>query len=205
MSYSDWEENFTVYAINNVTEYDSDGDEVLDAMYLYIDKITSGSLLPNHPYLIKAKSTGTKQITVNDAMLYSSTNLESPFCMTMRTKFTFNGIYNRTAIGTANYAFSGGTLKRPNSNSVELGSFRWYMSVENRSSQWNPMVDAPVNVKVMIIGEDEEEETDMAQLMGTDKQPTAYYSASGVRSTTPVRGLNIVKMRDGSIRKTIVK
>ncbi len=35
--------------------------------------------------------------------------------------------------------------------------------------------------------------------------PVAYYDLKGIRLTEPVKGINIVKMSDGSARKLIVK
>lgn len=39
---------------------------------------------------------------------------------------------------------------------------------------------------------------------GSD-EPEGYYNLQGVRSETPWIGINIVKMKDGSVRKVIVK
>lgn len=48
------------------------------------------------------------------------------------------------------------------------------------------------------------DKTNVSEIASEDVYPVEYYSISGARLSSPQRGLNIVKMSDGSVRKLIV-
>ena len=50
-----------------------------------------------------------------------------------------------------------------------------------------------------------EEATGIEKANGTTATPTAYYSLNGVRLDAPVKGINIVRMSDGTTRKIMIK
>lgn len=49
------------------------------------------------------------------------------------------------------------------------------------------------------------EETTAVNSLSTTATPAEYYSANGVKVAAPQKGMNIVKMSDGSVKKVIVK
>ncbi len=162
MSYEDWADQFDVYTINCMAEFDSDKDEIMDKLYLYVEKVTEGKTLrANYPYLIKAKEAGVKTISLHNTTLFAADNLHTIECSTMKYSYTFIGTYN-TVTNMADmgaYAIAGGVPKQAGSNSATLAPYRWYMLVNKKESQF-ANEDTPQNLEVKIQDlEDEEEET----------------------------------------------
>ena len=69
--------------------------------------------------------------------------------------------------------------------------------------------DGASNIKGYIFSFDEEEEEDPTaiQQMETDAEATivGIYSLSGARQNSLQRGMNIIRMSDGSVKKVLVK
>ena len=114
MSYDDWKDDFEVARINAFYEYDKNEDGVVDKLVLELMPVKEGNgdLRPNYPYLIKAKTTGSKTITLTNATLYR-TEQNSIDCSTVETKYTFTGTYQKmNGLKSAGcYFMSGGGLK----------------------------------------------------------------------------------------------
>ena len=153
LSYDDWKDDFEVARINAFYEYDTDDDGMVDEVDLEIFKVQEGNgdLRPNYPYLIKAKATGEKTLTLTDATLYV-TEENSIDCATVDTKYTFTGTYQKVnGMKTAGYYFmSGGSLKTASNDEVALGAFRWYMKAESRGSAF---LERPANINIRVVGE----------------------------------------------------
>ena len=153
LTYEDWKEDFEVARINAFYEYDTDDDGVVDEVDLEIFKVQEGNgdLRPDYPYLIKAKETGEKTLTLTGATLYV-TEENSIDCATVDTKYTFTGTYQKVnGMKTAGYYFmSGGSLKTASNDEVALGAFRWYMKAESRGSAF---LERPVNINIRVVGE----------------------------------------------------
>ena len=157
MSYDDWKNDFDIAYINGIRQYDKNDDGAIDETIMDIIKIKNGSLLPNTPYLIKAKTTGEKTITVNNATLYKAEE-NSIDCRTTIAEYTFTGTYNTipasTLIENNYYAMGGGSLVITDGTS-DLKPFRWYMKIDARSPMYNISLDA----KTITINEIGEEDT----------------------------------------------
>lgn len=199
LSYDEWKDEFDVAKINNVHMYDRDNDGVVEDMELEVVKVTSGTLKPNNPYLIRAKEIGEKIITKNDAMLYATEN-NSISCASTEMKFNFTGTYDaisqNTLEGMDARFLSGGRLVKPGSN---LGSFRWYMTIENLGGQ--VISDAAMSkMNVVCINDDDITEVKVVGL-DNDAMPVLYIGIDGKQSTIPRKGLNIVRYSDGTVRK----
>lgn len=65
--------------------------------------------------------------------------------------------------------------------------------------------DAPLENDVKVVILTEEESTAISGITSADAQPTAVYDISGAQRNGMQRGLNLVKMSDGTVRKVIVK
>ena len=157
MSYNDWKEDFEVAYINNIRQLDKDDDGVIDETIMDIVKITNGSLIPNTPYLIRAKNTGEYTIKVTDATLYKATQ-NSIDCRTTIAEYTFTGTYDTipasTLIANDYYAMGGGSLVMTDGTS-NLKPYRWYMKIESRSPMYNIYNNAK-SITISVIGKDEE-------------------------------------------------
>lgn len=189
MSYNDWKDDFDVARINAFYEYDTDNDGIVDKQILEVLPVTAGigDLKPNTPYMIRAKATGEKTITVRDATLYM-TEEKSYECSTMETKYTFTGTYEKkTGLKTDGYYFmSGGSLKTASSDATALGAFRWYMKPESKGG----MLIAPnAEIKIRVIGEEDEEDATGILAPATDA-PARIFTLDGRQlNTTTTDGL----------------
>lgn len=190
MSYNDWKDNFDIAYINGIRQQDTDGDGVIDYQAMDVVKITNGALKPNTPYMIKAKTTGEKTITVNDATLYAASE-NSIDCSTTVAKYTFTGIYSTiesaTMLSNNYWAMGGGTLRPCNS---DLKPYRWYMSIESR----DPMVVLPsgsnARININVIGE-EDETTGIKTIYDDVNGNVECYDILGRKVSDSYKGLNI--------------
>lgn len=55
ISYDDWKGDFDVAYINGIRQPDTNDDNVIDETIMDVYRIESGSLIPNTPYLIRAR------------------------------------------------------------------------------------------------------------------------------------------------------
>lgn len=139
MGYDDWKDEFDVAYINGIRQIDTNNDNIIDKTIMDIEKIEEGSLIPNTPYLIKAKITGKKTVTINDVTLYPAED-NSIDCSTTIAKYTFTGTYSTipAAVLLENeyYAMGGGAIIMTDGVS-NLKPYRWYVKAEARSPMYN--------------------------------------------------------------------
>ena len=204
MSYDEWKDDFDVAEINNFHEYDDNEDGKVDRTVLEIFYVKEGSTLPNTPYLIRAKETGTKVISLVNTTLYAAEE-NSIDCSSVRTKYTFTGTYTGVSgeemYGSGYYALDGGILSQQSSANVSLGSFRWYLKPESRTGNYA----APQKISVRVIGEIDGEITNIAEATVNNRQEE-YYNLEGVRiNRAEATGIYIVRYADGRMKKVIKK
>lgn len=205
MSYGEWKDDFDVAEINNFHEYDDDEDGMVDRTTLEVLYVKSGSTLPNMPYLIRAKQTGTKTITASNTSLYPTAS-NSIDCSSVRTKYTFTGTYTGVSgtemYGNGYYALAGGVLSHPSSSDVSLGTYRWYLKPESRTDNYT----APSrHIAVRVMGEEGEEVTGVAHL-SVSTEPAEYYNLRGEKvNPSQASGICIVRYADGRVKKVVLK
>ena len=173
MSYRDWKDDFEVAYVNSIRQLDRDDDGAIDETIMDVVKIKSGSLIPNTPYLIRAKTTGEKKISVTNAVLYKSEE-NSIDCRTTIAEYTFTGTYNAipasTLIANDYYAMGGGALIMTDGSSG-LNPYRWYMKIEPRSPMYN-VSNAAKTITINVVGE--EETTGVEELRVTNDKSPVY-------------------------------
>ena len=173
LKYDDWKDDFDMAYINAVRQYDNNQDDVIDETVVEIVKMKSGSTMPNMPYLIRAKSTGEKTISVENAIVYAAEENDVD-CSTTIAKYTFTGTYNRLSYAVLNennfYAMGDGKLIH--SNGSELKPFRWYMKAESRNSRYN-MSNAAKAITLKVLDE-ESETTGVSELRMTNDELPVY-------------------------------
>ena len=164
MSYDDWKDDFDVGRIVAYYPfYDEDG--TLLRADLILAYVKSGSLIPNHPYFIKSKSTGTKTITLTNATLYPSEE-NSIDCSTVETRCTFTGTY--TSVQREGLLVMGGGTLGSLGNAT-LSPMRWYMVIKGRNNQ---IVLPPSNIKIRAV--DDFEATAILQQLSERRANTVY-------------------------------
>lgn len=192
----DFLEEFEVADLNDVRQYDRNDDGVKDDMVIEAFKVKSGVLEANYPYLIRAKVPGEKVISVTNSTLYATKEV-SIDCSSIYENFTFTGTYTRIASSElpqseGYYALSGGNWS-PVKEGTSLGSFRFYLKVDNRN-QNAPIANAP-SIRMRIVDEygNEEESTNVENLEFELKDSkTIVYDLQGRRVENPVGGIYIV-------------
>ena len=204
MSYNDWCDKFEVAKLLNIHSYDNNNDGQIDALTLEIVVIKDGTLKENHPYMIKAKTTGEQTISVPNADIYpAATN--SIQCASTEYTYDFNGVYeNKSGIkGIGGYIMSGGILAKPSSEATVVKPYRWYMQITSKEGQ---IVTPVSSAKVVVIDIDgDAETTDINSINENTSTVNAIYNTNGVQLPSLRQGLNIIKMSDGTTKKIFIK
>ena len=200
MSYEDWSADFDVAKINDIHQFDINGDgdfsdEGVDKTIMEMLIVNSGSLKPNHPYLIRAKAKGQKTITVKNAVLMPAQS-KSIDCSSVEQKYVFTGTYNvidgETMVAGKHYAMSGGGVKYTSSTANSLKPFRWYMQIQNRDGQ---VVQDVSEVKVVVRGEDDWGATGIDEI-DTEANIYTIYSIDG-RAVRSIKATTIEEATHG--------
>lgn len=201
--------DFDVASIQNFHEY-ADENGNIQNLTLEVRYVRSGTLKANHPYLVRPKSVGEKNIVINNALLARSENT-SIVCQSVERRYTFTGTYQPMRnLFTSDYLFmTGGSLLKAADDETELKAQRWYLAIENLGSQVEN-VPVPVlakGINISVIGDDATGIEDIKVV----KTPVGGTNAIGVydlqgRSLLGIsRGLNIVRQSDGKVKKIMVK
>ena len=183
-------DKYEVAYINAIHSYDEDDNGEIDRMSMEVIKLREGTLHANHPYLIKARTTAAKQmsITVENTTLYKAES-RTLDCSSVYTKFEITGIYEKmTSAQLAGcYALSGGSWKNLTSGST-LNPFRLYLRVSSREGSPVKLSEAAL-ARIGIHVQGEETATSVEErLMQKQHKTDAVYDLSGRRVTSPKKG-----------------
>lgn len=201
MSYDDWKDKFDVAKLLNIHTYDRDEDGQIEEMTVEIIQVKEGTLKENHPYLIRAKETGTQTITINDATIYPAES-NSIQCASTENICDFRGAYVKTDVPyEGGYVLKSGEFRK-SSATATINPHRFYLQITSKGGQ---LVNIS-NAKIIEVDEfGIEETTDINSVESDQTNVTAVYNANGIKQTSTKQGLNIVKMADGTIKKIFVK
>ena len=191
LDYEEWCDDFDIAKIHNFIEYDDDENGEFDRTYLVVLKKNSGSTKANYPYLIRAKETGVKTLTLVNKTLEPA-EINSVECGSTVNIYTFTGSYTPVTDMYANgyYALSGGALNKANSASVVLGAQRWYMDITPRATEYGSGTKAQ-SIKIVVDGEDETEGITAPSSSPKGESPVAY-DLMGRSVKGAVKGISIV-------------
>ncbi len=208
MSYDDWKDNFEVAKLLTIHSYDMDGDGEIDKMKFEFVKVKKGTLRENHPYLIRAIQTGEKTISLKNTDVYAAES-KTIECSSTEQVYKFTGVYEpQTGLKSKGYyVMGGGSLGLPTSDALSMGAYRWYMQIVDKESQ---VIVTPVqSAKIVVVDSMDDGETtgitvleSAASAQDADKE--AIYDASGMRQQSMRKGLNIIKMPNGKVKKVFV-
>ena len=183
-------DKYEVAYINAIHSYDEDDNGEIDRMSMEVIKLREGILHANHPYLIKARTTAAKQmsITVENTTLHKAES-RTLDCSSVYTKFEITGVYEKmTSAQLAGcYALSGGSWKNLSSGS-SLNPFRLYLRVSSREGSPVKLSKAAL-ARIGIHVQGEETATSVEErLMQKQHKANAVYDLSGRRITNPKKG-----------------
>lgn len=195
-------EEFELAYINAARQYDYDDDGTIDELTIEIFKVKSGTLRANHPYLIRAKETGVKTITVNEATLYA-TAANQVDCSTTSLSFTFKGAYKTLTYNDIYDCrlLGGGKWNTPTSTTT-MKPMRFYLKIASRGNeQVLPASSSATPIRMTVWGEDGET-TDIDDLQIADSEPAnqTIFDMQGRPVEQPESGMYIINGK-----KVIVK
>ena len=190
MSYDEWKNDCDIAKIVNVIQYDDNEDGDFDRTYLVVRHLTTGSIKPNCPYLVRAKQKGTCVLYLGERTLKPAEDA-SVECRSTECIYTFTGTYTGVADMEAKgyYALVGGSLKQAASSEVPLNPQRWYLNVESIEDDYNAATKAQ-SIRILVEGEDDTEGINGLAPKVMDAQ--SVFDLMGRRMMAPVKGINIV-------------
>lgn len=208
ISYGDWEENFEIAAISNIQQYDDDGNGLFDRMYLEIYTVKNETLLPNHPYLIRAKNPGKKTIRVFNKTLYATAEANID-CSSVDDRFVFSGTYNEFVSDNnlAMYSVKANELSLISS----VGAFRWYMLIEKRNSQFaektemQKMPSFTITLKESLDGLRESPKIVRKKAPKRNENSKLYSVTGRLVTQKSSHSIYFMQMKDGSSRRVIIQ
>ena len=179
LNYEDWKDDFEIAYINAISQEDNNDDGKIDKTVLEFVKITGGSTAPNTPYLIRAKKTGEKTISVENTTVYPAEK-NSIDCSTTTATFTFTGIYNDISsylslMVNTFYVIDGDKLSRA-TISKHPKAFQWYMTIKSRNDDYAEY-DSNTAKEITISVLDDEEATGIRQMQMTNDELPVYNSS----------------------------
>ena len=156
--YTDQFDIAEIFAFCPVYDTDEDGEVTADDDdYLIVFKMTSGTTVPNKPYLIRAKASGDVEIAAADNKAYAAPATNgSVNCATTKTKYTIYGTYSPVTANADNnywYMNTSGSVAHKTSGSTTVKSNRWYMTTESLDSNYGSSLSAK-EIGICVLGED---------------------------------------------------
>lgn len=178
MSSADWKaQGLEVACVNNFHEYeleDGGGKVVLE-----VNRVVSGRLHPNTPYLIRATEVGEKTITLNDVELAAAAS-DAIGCSSVMRSYVFTGIYKeKTDLDADNdYILSGGSIYHSDG---ALKPQRWYLTITDRQPLvGDVVVQKPRSISVKVIGEGAVTDIADVRVVGDVCKGNTQNSANGI-------------------------
>lgn len=161
---------------------DTNGDGEIngsDDNKLIVNKLKTGTTVPNKPYLIRPKQAGTYTFASADNVLYPAEG-NSYSCSTMTDEYTFKGLYaSKGVVGNDQYYMTiNGVLDYSPTNTITVKPNRWIMTVKSRNGS-----SSSANAKAMSLS-----------VIGEDEGTTAIELVDAVRNADVIYNLNGVKM-----------
>ncbi len=201
------EENADFYGINMIAATDDPDGIVTDntAVYIYIEKRTAGTKLKaNMPYVIKPHQQDYEFVSQSEegVILYAPTTESRLKMSTSAFEYNFYGTYD-TFQATKGHDWlslsTAGEICWNATQAAKLGSYCWYVKV-------TPNTSNPEYAKLLFAITEGSEE-DMTNIVQTSNhtEVETYYTPEGFQLHRPTKGLNIIKMKDGTTRKVFLK
>ena len=179
----DYADAFDIAEINAFRPYrDTNGDGVVnddDDDMLIVTKVTTGTTLPNTPYLIRAKADGDVTIVPVDNKLYAAANGQK-VCQTINGTYTFTGLNSSVIATPANnyYYMSNGTISHRTTGETTIKPNRWYMTVSGATS-----TNAKPSFSIIVEGEEDQSTAVTVNEARKADTPSATYSVGGLHTS----------------------
>ena len=177
-------------------EKDDNGFTSSSKIVVSYTKVTSGTLYANKPYLIKAKSTGTDVFELENVTLKGCKDIKPIECNTTHADYSIVGSYQPVTATNDNpfMAMAGGTINWYQSSTIK--PFRWVIRVSPKDDDY-----ARPNIELV----EDDDITGISTMFLNNDDIEGYYTVNGVRNETPVKGINIIRYKNGQTKKVVIK
>jgi len=150
--------------------------------------------VPNKPYLIRAKSSGSKELVAVDGKVYAATN-GSVTCSTTAKQYIFTGTYSPVYANTGNdywYLGGSGLSHRTSAGNTTIKSNRWYMSMTDNET-YSSSANSQNSINILVIGEDIDAPTAINAVRQTDNNGAGtMYNLNGQQvNSSAAKGIYI--------------
>ncbi|MBR6139440.1 MAG: hypothetical protein IKQ12_07740 [Prevotella sp.] len=195
--------NFTFYKIQMIAGAAEAGEADHDKIYLYIEPMNEGEVLKgNRPYTVKPKNVVTDyEFTAENTTLYAPTTKSRLNVTTSFHSYDFYGKYaNDPYTGSIGdwFSLSQGSL-HPNPASTTFRQYRWIIKVTA-----NTINDDYSKIEFSIVEDGDATGIDRTRVINSD-DVEGIYTTNGMKVDEPVRGINIIRYKNGKTEKIIVK
>lgn len=189
MEYSRWKKYYEIAEYKEVRQFDYDDDGIADSTVLRFELIgDGGEVVPNKPYLIRAKQTGEHEITLYKKVIYV-TKRNDISDKTDYSRIDLKGTYTILPdIATKGYYIhtEADLLQQPQSPDAELGPMRWYMTITDPVTR---QTYAPGAARFFVGTEFMEDDDPMAVHGITHTPQSLFLRIDGTPAGTSLRAL----------------
>lgn len=195
--------NFTFYKLHMVAGAAVPGDANANSIYLYVIPMNAGEVLQgNRPYTIKPKSAVTDHVfTAENTKLYAPNKGSRLNVTTSSNSYDFYGKYVRESysgkVGDW-FHLSEGSL-HPNPAGTTFRQYRWIIKVTKNGTN-----EGYSKVEFSIVEDGDATGIDRTHVINSD-EVEGIYTTNGMKVDEPVRGINIIRYKNGKTQKIIVK
>ena len=198
-------DNFQFYKIHMIAGKSEPGEaETLSSIFIYIVKVLEGETLRgNRPYVVTPLKVFTDHVFISDDVELMPVDESSRLHLeTAETAFDFYGIYSNFKPTSSKECMTLNTDGKISwvSTNATLKPYRWRMIPSSKED----MIDYS-NSTFTIIEEDDDLLNINTPENETSEEITHIYSSNGIQQQSLVKGLNIVKMKDGRSKKIFIK
>ena len=195
--------NFTFYKLHMVAGAAEAGEADPNQIYLYVTPMNVGEkLVGNRPYTVKPKAAKENyKFTAENTILYAPNNGSRLNVTTSTHSYDFFGQYENTNYSGNKgdmYYLSQGAL-HPNNPTTPLLPYRWNIKVSSNSTN-----DGYAKIGFIIIEDEEATSINTVRDFNAD-EVEGIYSINGKKLNTPVKGINIIKYKNGKTEKRLIK
>ncbi len=171
-------------------------------VFIYITELSAGTVLSaNRPYVIVTKETQTEYIfTAEVDRVYAESNSSRLSLKTTEYGFDIFGTYREFG-ATGGYEWLAlskkGQISWNLNENAKLQSYVWYIKVTPRTEN-----DDYSNLNLAFV---EENETNgiSTYAIDADNNIEGIYTTDGIKVETPVKGINIIRYKNGNIKKYV--
>ena len=201
-------ENFDFYKFHMISASSSSGNanvNNVNTAYIHLQQITASGtkLRGNSPYVIVPKNTGEFTFTMEgDNLKLLKPNNNSAFqMMSADFYYDFYGTYDSYGASKAKewFAMSSGKLSPNASASAKVQQYRWVLKLTPRGENSDYS-------KISFGFIEDEEATGLSTISSDgDNQIEGIYSVNGSKQDNLEKGINIIRYKNGTTKKVIIK